>query len=151
VISSTKDGHSMKNKVYKSSSTIIEIPFFDVDAMNIVWHGHYVKYLEVARCELLETFDYGYRQMQASGYLWPVVDMRLKYVGSAKFSHKIEVICELVEFENRLKINYRILDVETKRLLTKAHTVQVAVDVAKQEMQFESPKVLFDKLGLEQC
>jgi acyl-CoA thioester hydrolase len=34
--------------------TEILVPFFDVDSMNVVWHGHYVKYLEVARCALLE-------------------------------------------------------------------------------------------------
>jgi acyl-CoA thioester hydrolase len=33
----------------------LEVPFFDLDPMNIVWHGNYVKYLEVARCALLET------------------------------------------------------------------------------------------------
>ena len=31
----------------------MQVPFFDVDMLEIVWHGHYVKYLEVARCALL--------------------------------------------------------------------------------------------------
>ena len=26
------------------------VPFFDVDMMEVVWHGHYVKYFEEARC-----------------------------------------------------------------------------------------------------
>ena len=30
--------------------TDVTVPFFDVDSMNVVWHGHYVKYLEIARC-----------------------------------------------------------------------------------------------------
>ena len=36
-------------------STEIEISpaFHDLDPMNIVWHGHYIKYLELARCALL--------------------------------------------------------------------------------------------------
>lgn len=135
-------------KAIRSSSTIIEVPFFDVDAMNIVWHGHYVKYLEVARCDLLAEIDYNYLQMQASGYLWPIVDMRIKYVGSAKFFRKIEVKADLVEIENRMKINYRIYDVETGDVLTKAHTVQVAVEINSGEMQFESPPVVFEKLGI---
>jgi acyl-CoA thioester hydrolase len=28
--------------------TEILVPFFDIDTMNVVWHGHYVKYLEIA-------------------------------------------------------------------------------------------------------
>jgi acyl-CoA thioesterase FadM len=33
---------------------------FDVDTMNVVWHGHYVKYLEVARCALLDKIGHNY-------------------------------------------------------------------------------------------
>ena len=32
--------------------------FHDLDPMGVVWHGHYLKYLELARCALLQTFDY---------------------------------------------------------------------------------------------
>ena len=41
----------------------ITVPFHDVDAMGVVWHGNYFRYLEVAREQLLKQFDYGYRQM----------------------------------------------------------------------------------------
>ncbi len=138
----------MPGKVLRSVTTTMEVPFFDVDAMHIVWHGHYVKYLEVARCELLDSFDYNYLQMQQSGYIWPVVDMRLKYVAPAKFFRKIEIHAELVEIINRMKIEYRIIDAQTKELLTKAHTVQVAVSIESEQMQFESPQVVLDKLGI---
>ncbi len=37
------------------SETIeFEIPFFDVDSMEVTWHGHYIKYFELARCALLK-------------------------------------------------------------------------------------------------
>jgi len=62
----------------------VEVPFFDVDSMDVVWHGHYVKYLELARCTLLERIGHDYRQMKASGYLWPVVDLQLRYVRAAR-------------------------------------------------------------------
>ena len=133
----------------KKVSVILEVPFFDVDAMHIVWHGHYVKYLEIARCELLRTFDYDYPQMQASGFMWPIVELNLKYRGSARFGKKIEVTATLVEWEHRLKINYRITDVESGQTLTKASTVQVAVDQSTQQLCFESPKILLTKLGID--
>ena len=52
----------------------LTIPFHDVDMMGVAWHGNYFRYFEIAREALLNQFDYGYRQMKASGYLWPVVD-----------------------------------------------------------------------------
>ncbi len=32
-----------------TAEVTFDIPFHDVDLMGIVWHGHYAKYLEVAR------------------------------------------------------------------------------------------------------
>ncbi|KQQ54010.1 thioesterase [Pseudomonas sp. Leaf127] len=124
--------------------TDVVVPFFDVDMMNIVWHGHYVKYLEVARCALLDHIDHNYMQMLESGYGWPVIDLQLRYVRAAVFGQKLTVRASLVEWENRLKINYLISDAVTGERMTRASTVQVAVDVATREMQLASPKVFID-------
>ena len=85
--------------------------------------------------------------MEDSGYLWPIVDMRLKYVKSAEFGDKIRVEATLVEYETRLKISYRIFNAVTNQVLTKAYTVQVAVSIESKEMQFESPNILLKNLA----
>lgn len=122
--------------------------FHDLDPMAVVWHGHYLKYFELARCALLQRFDYDYAQMHDSGYLWPIVDLRSKYVRSARLNQKLKVHAQIVEWENRLKIEYRIRDAASGQVLTRAHTIQVAVEVKTGEMQFVSPPVLFERLGL---
>ena len=48
----------MAKHIYCRHRAEIEVPFFDVDVMQIVWHGHYVKYLEVARCAFLDAIGY---------------------------------------------------------------------------------------------
>ncbi|GBU13361.1 acyl-CoA thioester hydrolase [Enterobacterales bacterium] len=126
----------------------ITVPFHDVDAMGVVWHGNYFRYLEVAREQLLKQFDYGYRQMQASGYVWPIVDTRLKYISSVIFEQKIDVHAWVEEVENRLRIGYRIVDSETGKRTTTGYTLQVAVDRQTQEMCFASPQILLDKMGV---
>jgi acyl-CoA thioester hydrolase len=136
----------MGKEQYLTSSVDIEIPFHDCDPMHIVWHGNYPRYFEVARCQLLRLFNYDYLDMQASGYMWPIVDMRVKYVGSAKFTQVITVTASLVEYEHRIKINYLITDKETGAKLTKGHTVQVAVSLDKNELQLASPPILAEKL-----
>ena len=123
------------------SDTEILVPFFDVDTMNVVWHGHYVKYLEVARCALLDKIGHNYTAMLESGYAWPVIDMQLRYVRGAVFGQTINVRASLVEWENRLKVNYLITDLASGERLTRASTVQVAVEVASREMQMASPNV----------
>jgi acyl-CoA thioester hydrolase len=123
--------------------------FFDIDPMEIVWHGHYVKYLEIARSALLAKFDYDYPRMRESGFGWPVVDMRLKYVRPAVFGQALKVRAEIVEWENRLRIEYLIRDAATGAKLNQAFTIQVAVDMATREMCYVCPQVLWDRLGVK--
>ena len=127
----------------------MEIPFHDVDVMGVAWHGHYVKYLEIARCVLLDKIDYNYPQMEASGYAWPVIDVRIRYPRPLYFQQKVKVKARLDEWENRLKVSYLIEDLETGQRLTKAYTVQVAIDMKTGEMLYASPDVLLRKLGIE--
>jgi acyl-CoA thioester hydrolase len=134
----------MRSKGVLHADTEILVPFFDVDTMNVVWHGHYVKYLEVARCALLDKIGHNYDAMVASGYAWPVIDLQLRYVRGAVFGQKLNVRANLVEWENRLKINYLISDLQTGERLTRASSVQVAVDMSSREMQLASPKVFTD-------
>jgi len=138
----------IKNAIV-SAETIIKIPFHDVDMMRIAWHGHYVKYFEVARCELLDELEYDYISMVNSGYAWPVIDLHIRYAKPATFEKYIIVTSAVVEYENRLKIQYEIHDEKSGDRLTKGHTVQVAVDIKTNEMCFASPQILLDKLGVE--
>lgn len=122
--------------------------FHDCDPMQVVWHGNYFKYFEIARCALLQRYGYDYPQMQESGYLWPVVDARVKYVRPLHFQQQVRVRASIVEWENRLKIAYEIFDAGSGERLTRAHTVQVAVDAASGEMQYLCPPILWQKLGV---
>lgn len=136
------------SKTYASAEVEIEVPFYDVDSMNIVWHGHYAKYFEIARCALLDSIHYGYNQMLESGYGWPIIDMHIRYPSPARFKQKIKVKASLTEYEERLKINFLVTDVESGKRLTRGHTVQVAVDIKSGEMLFTSPAILAKKIGL---
>ncbi|WP_181296478.1 thioesterase family protein [Pseudomonas sp. Q2-TVG4-2] len=120
------------------------VPFFDVDSMDVVWHGHYIKYFEVARCALLERIGHNYIQMRDAGYAWPIIDVQLRYIRGACFNQRIVVRADLVEWENRLKINYLISDAETGERMTRGSTVQVAVEIASREMLLASPKVFVE-------
>jgi acyl-CoA thioester hydrolase len=134
----------MRSKGVLQAEIEFTVPFFDVDSMEVVWHGHYVKYLEVARCALLDKLGHNYQQMRASGYAWPIIDLQLRYVRGAQFGQQIKVQANLIEWQNRLKINYLISDANSGERLTRASSVQVAVDMASREMLLASPRVLVD-------
>jgi acyl-CoA thioester hydrolase len=131
---------------YKAEVSIT-VPFHDVDSMGVVWHGYYLKYFEIARCKLLEQFNYSYKEMADSGYSWPVIDVKIRYAKPLFFEQEVVVEAKLVEWVNRLKVSYVVRDKKSQQRLTKGYTVQVAVD-SHGEMLFESPKVLFDRLSV---
>ena len=132
-----------------SAEVEIQVQFYDLDPMEVVWHGNYVKYLEVARCALLDAIGYNYAEMKASGYMWPIIEMNLRYAAPSTFGQRLKVRAEIVEWENRLRIDYLVSDAATGRRLNRATTTQVAVDIASGEMCFVSPPILFQKLGVQ--
>jgi acyl-CoA thioester hydrolase len=126
----------------------VTVPFHDIDLMGVAWHGHYTKYFEIARCALLDTFSYNYREMKNSGFIWPIVEIKIRYPKSVRLDQKLIVRARLVEYEMRLKILYDIRDAATDERLTKGHTIQVAVDATTGELLMNSPPILYEKLGL---
>jgi acyl-CoA thioester hydrolase len=126
----------------------LSVPFHDVDLMEIVWHGHYAKYFEIARCALLDSISYNYVEMKDSGYAWPIIELKTRFIKPARFGQDILVKAKIAEYELRLKIDYLIIDAEQGTRLTKGHTVQVAVDMKRQELLLASPPILLEKLGV---
>lgn len=122
------------------------VPFFDVDSMNIMWHGHYCKYMELARCKLLDKIGYNYRHMKESGYGFPVVDMHIKYIKPLLFEQPVSVTATLEEWEYRLKIGYVFHDTVSQEKLTKAHTIQATVELASHNLRLECPAIFVEKV-----
>jgi len=139
------DSIPMQSPVLSAEITLVT-SFNDADPMGIVYHGNYFRFFEEARRVLMGKLNYSYREMQALGYIWPVIDARVKYVKAIPFNHEIRVTATLVEWENRLRVNYVIVDAASGEQMTKAHTVQVAVGIDDDEMRLASPRVFTEKV-----
>lgn len=135
--------------VRKSVAIEIEISYHDVDAMQIAWHGHYYKYFEIARTALLRSFSYDIWEMLDSGYQWPITESHCRHHAPLQYGMKVKVIATIREYKHRLKISYRIVDVNNEQLLAKGYTVQVAVKISSQKMCFNSPGILLNRLGIQ--
>lgn len=128
--------------------TLVTIPFHDLDPLNVVWHGHYWKYFEIARSQFLQEIGYDVPQMQASGYAWPVVDCQCRYVKPLLYGQTIKIQTTLDEYELRLKFSYLIFDSKNDHKLCQASTTQVPVHIETRELMLGVPQVLLDALGV---
>ena len=124
----------------------VDIPFHDADPMGVTWHGNYLRYWELARAALLGKIGYGYSQMGESGYLFPIVDVRIKFIKPTTFGQRVRVKASLEEYLNRLKISYLITNPSSGEKISTGFTIQVAVQRASGEMCFCSPPVLIERV-----
>ena len=122
------------------------VSFYDVDSMNVAWHGHYARFFEDARCALLDLIGYDYLSMKKGGYAWPVVSLKVKYIKPLTFRQAITIKTILTEYENRLRIKYIVTDKETGEKLSTGETTQMAIDLSNNTTCFVSPDELLLKV-----
>jgi acyl-CoA thioester hydrolase len=137
----------MRKQGIFATTVEVLVPFHDVDVAGVVWHGHYLKYLENARWALMARLDFGLDAMIASGYVWPIVDVHVKYVQAARFGDRLTVRASLVEWENRLTLNYLVTQAATDERVARARTIQVAVEASSGVLQFATPAVLLERVA----
>ena len=77
----------------------VDVPFHDVDLARVVWHGHYMKYLENARWALMDRIGYGLQAMLDATEGWPIVDLQVKYVRASRYRDRLKVRASLIEWE----------------------------------------------------
>jgi acyl-CoA thioester hydrolase len=98
------------------------VPFFDTDAMGVVHHANYIRYLELARIVWLDEHDLPYSQVAEQGMHYATTRVDLDYKYSARFDDRIDIavwldwvrgasLCmayELVCEDNQLATGYTV-------------------------------------------
>ena len=114
--------------------------------MGIVWHGNYVKYLEVARCDMLDKIGYNYLDMKNDNVMYPIAKLDMKYIKPTTFNQKIRVECTIEEIEPSLIIKYTIFDEKNNKIF-KAKSMQICVDFTTKESIYTAPEKFKERLN----
>ena len=130
--------------VFAEAETIIE--FYNLDPMQIVWHGDYIDFFEIGRRSLLDKIDCGYNEIKDLGYEFPVVKISVKYLRPLKYKDRICIKAILMEYENCLRIKYEIRNAETGVIVTRGLSTQMACNFKTGESCFNCPDVLIKKV-----
>ena len=109
-----------------TASIEVEVHFYDVDSINMVWHGHYVKYLEQAREAFGHQYGMAYLDVYAAGYTTPIVDMHIRYKQIAHFEDKLRVeICYVPCRSAKIIYDYTIFNQADGSVVAEAQTTQL--------------------------
>ena len=93
----------------QTSSIEYRVPFYDTDAMGIVHHANYVRYLELARVCFLEQHDEPYARYVERGYHVVVTRVDIQLKRATRFQEWLKVTCWLERVRNAtLAFGYQI-------------------------------------------
>jgi acyl-CoA thioester hydrolase len=87
----------------------ITVRYAETDMMGIVYHGNYLPWFEVGRTTLLKDCGLPYRELEAQGYLLPVVELGMKFHKPAVYDDLVTVITKLHERPLlRIRLDYEV-------------------------------------------
>ncbi len=110
--------HIFEQKVY----------FSDTDNYGVVWHGSYLRWMEMGRVDFCTQCGYSLKELENMDILLPVSSINIKYKASAKLEDIVVIETEVSEF-NGLTATFKqtIKSKKTEKIFITANVVIVAV------------------------
>lgn len=122
-------------------STTLRVRYSEVDQMQYLYHPHYLSYMEIARTEMLRESGYVYAELEKSGIIMPVRDVRIKYMHPAHYDDlvRIEVFMKKMP-TSRLEVEYEFYN-QANELMSTSYVCLAFVD-AQHNRLVRCPEVL---------
>lgn len=112
-----------------NSETNIRVRYSETDQMNVVYHGNYAQYFEVARAEAIREMGITYKEMEEMGIVMPIVELHTKFLRPAKYDDLLTIKTQLRELPtgHRIEFHHEVYNEEGK-LLTIGRVVLYFLD-----------------------
>jgi len=109
----------------------IRVRYSETDQMGYVYYGNYAAYYEVARVEMLRNLGTTYKEMEESGIMMPVLELKCKYIRPARYDEELSITVKILEKpQTRIKFHYEIHN-ENEELINIGETTLVFVNIEK--------------------
>jgi acyl-CoA thioester hydrolase len=128
------------------TSVDFEVPFHDVDAMRLVWHGHYYKYLELARTQLLRARRLDVGDLMGLGIRLVMIESACRYTSPLSYADRVRVTAWFRDIRHRLFVAYEIINLTQERRAARAHTVLAATD-RDGRLLYRTPSAILERLA----
>jgi acyl-CoA thioester hydrolase len=123
----------------------VEIPFHDVDVLQVAWHGHYFKYLELGRTALLRKHRLDAPDLYQLGYRFMVAESHLRHVFALRYADRCRVSSWFTEVENRIRIHYDLHNETAGCRAAQGSTVLITTR-ADGTLCYETPAAIVERL-----
>lgn len=126
----------------------MQVPFHDLDPMQVVWHGNYFKYFDRTRFGLFEDVGidlYGY--MTTHNYLFPIIRSSIKHIAPLRFNDRFFCLATVSDARYKIALDFEIRLKETGKICARGKSEQAAVTLPDMELAFEIPEEIQKALG----
>jgi acyl-CoA thioester hydrolase len=124
----------------------LEVPFHDVDILRVVWHGHYYKYLEIARTALMRSRGLDGADFVGLGLGLMVIESQCRYVSPLRYGDRVEVAAWFRDLKFRIMIGYEVFNLTTDSRAARARTSLVTTTLDG-TMYHRTPNAVLEKLA----
>ncbi len=138
----------MKHQHIKSHEARFSVPFHDLDPMQVVWHGNYLKYFDVTRAGLFDSIGVDlYAFYEKTKYIFPIIKTSTKHIFPLR--HRDEFTCKasLRDASSKIIIDFEIRLLADNRLCARGRSEQAAVKYPEMEILFRIPDEIRKVLG----
>ncbi|MET0389207.1 MAG: thioesterase family protein [Polyangiales bacterium] len=122
-----------------------EVPFHDVDALRVVWHGHFYKYFELARTVLLRAHHLDVADLIELGYRFVVIESKCRHTFPLRYGDRFRVTAWLKDVEHRLNIAFEITNLSAGRRAARGHTIMATLD-REGQLLLVTPQAIAERL-----
>jgi acyl-CoA thioester hydrolase len=111
------------------SSSTLRVRYAETDQMGVAWHGQFFAWFEVGRTDLLRRFGCTYRELEADGLRFPVIEATARYLKPALYDDVLEVRTRVTGVGHvRLAFAYEVHREGTPGPLATGTTVHASLD-----------------------
>ncbi|MCJ8501620.1 acyl-CoA thioesterase [Desulfatitalea alkaliphila] len=120
--------------------TNMTVAFHDLDPLQIVWHGNYLKYFDIARFGLFASVGVDlYAYMLEKHYVFPVTRSSLKHIVPLRAFDQFTCSATVTECQYKIVLNFEIRKGPDMLLCARGSSEQLAVRFPEMEMEFQIP------------
>lgn len=88
-----------------------KIHYYETDKMAVVHHSNYARILEESRIDMMRYYGLPYEELEAKGYMIPVLELSSRFVESLKFGDTIKVVPKIDKINSfKFYVSYIIYD-----------------------------------------
>lgn len=103
--------------------------YADTDRSTVVYHANYLRYFEFGRATLMRDAGYPYREIEESGYVYPIIELGIKFHEPLYYDDPMFIYTRPVELERvKLRFDYVISHRETGKIICNGFTKHCALN-----------------------